>query len=142
MRGKLLTTLTAAALVGTSFFGVTAAGATSPRVPILQTEGQFDFRITVKTSPRVTYGQKVRYTFKTVKKTSGSCSIYRWESDSAWTHTYIGTAKLVKGSGSGFVTWEWDSYAVEPILNLQVFCKVGSTYGAGYQAVTGYWGHD
>ena len=73
---------------------------------------------------------------------SGSCSIYRWEQDSAWTRTKIGNATLKKGKGSGSVTWEWDSQAANPIMNLEVYCKVGSLYGAGYQVVTGEWGHD
>jgi hypothetical protein len=105
-------------------------------------DGQFDFSIKVKTSPWVTYGVKTPYVFSTASKMSGSCSIYRWEQDSAWTRTRIGSATLKKGSGKGSVTWEWDSQSANPVMNLEVYCKVGNLYGAGYQVVTGEWGHD
>jgi len=119
------------------------AGASAVTLPHSHmADGQFDFSIKVKTSPWVTYGVRTPYFFSTASKMSGSCSIYRWEQDSAWTRTKIGNATLKKGKGSGSVTWEWDSQAANPIMNLEVYCKVGSLYGAGYQVVTGEWGHD
>jgi hypothetical protein len=111
--------------------------------PLLpRVDGQFDFGVTVQTSPVVIFGNRIPFYFKTKKKMNASCSIYRWEADSAWTHTYIGSSRLVKGKGKGSVTWEWDSQEVNPILNLQVFCKSGNLFGAGYKAVTGAWGTD
>jgi hypothetical protein len=106
------------------------------------TNGVWDFSIKVRSSPVVIYGTRIPFFFSTKKPLSGSCSIYRWEADSAWTHTYIGRTKLIKGKGKGYVTWEWDSQEVNPILNLQVFCKSRGFYGSGYKVVTGAWGTD
>jgi hypothetical protein len=133
------------AILAVSIFTVsTGAEAASAYqvLPPYQKSGQFDFNITVHTIPWVTYGVKTPFFITTSKKMNASCSVYRWEGDSAWTHTYVGALNLKNGYGKSSVTWEWDSSSTNPKMNLQVFCKSGKLYGAGFKLVTGQWGHD